>query len=249
MGTTTEAPGRRCGSGPGSSARTGPRPRPRRTLLPPSPGRRWRAALGIRARLLRPGQRVRADAHDQGHHDAHRDPAVPAGLGHLALELDALTPGLLLAFGLGQTLLRCWVGHVGIRAWAVPKDSEEAGFRPVSFRSGSREPCVPHRLPMLRPTSPRRGRRPAGRKGRHGGHGHRQRGSRRRFAPVGGLDRFFKISSAVHRADRDHRGHHTWLTMAYILFVNPAILVRWVPTCRRWGCRSHRSTVTRSSPG
>jgi adenine/guanine/hypoxanthine permease len=43
--------------------------------------------------------------------------------------------------------------------------------------------------------------------------------------PVGGLDRFFKISERGSTVRIEIvAGITTWLTMAYILFVNPAIL-------------------------
>ena len=92
-------------------------------------------------------------------------------------------------------------------------------------------------FPRARPAS-----WPAGR-GRHGGHGHGQPGTW--FAgtpPVGGLDRFFKISERGSTVRIEIvAGITTWLTMAYILFVNPAILgFAGVPTCSRSGCRSRR---------
>ena len=43
--------------------------------------------------------------------------------------------------------------------------------------------------------------------------------------PVGGLDKFFKISERGSTVRIEIvAGLKTWLTMAYILFVNPAIL-------------------------
>jgi hypothetical protein len=66
--------------------------------------------------LLGPGEGDRRGGRDQDGDDTERDLPVASAPRHLALELDTLTPGLLLAFGLGQTLLRSWVGHI----WAPP---------------------------------------------------------------------------------------------------------------------------------
>jgi hypothetical protein len=59
--------------------------------------------------------------------------------------------------------------------------------------------------------------------------------------PGGALDRFFKISERGSSLRIEIvAGITTWLTMAYILFVNPAILGFGSPTWRRSGCRSRR---------
>ena len=60
--------------------------------------------------------------------------------------------------------------------------------------------------------------------------------------PGGGLDRFFKISERGSTVRTEIlAGVTTWLTMAYILFVNPAILGRG-PGPQAPSCRSRRSS-------
>ena len=83
-------------------------------------------------------------------------------------------------------------------------------------------------LPMLRPPSPSRaGDRRAGlvRGGLHGGHRPGQRRPGARGAAPSGLDGFFGITDRGSTVRTEiAAGITTWLTMAYILFVNPAIL-------------------------